>query len=212
GLFEPVSDAGGSATFELQIQPLRDTFAENNVAHATVQTRMGAPILIVSKREVDARWIADLVADEQMHVRTAQPATAPLDAESLSGFQAIILHDTPVSGLARRQLDAVVHYVEDIGGGLLVIGGEESYGLGGYQHTALEQILPVAMDAPQDIIMPSLAMVLVLDRSGSMAETQGAFSKLDLAKEAALGVLDVIYDNDLLGVLAFDSKPHWVVD
>src|SRR5690606_5278540 len=66
-------------------------------------------------------------------------------------------------------------------------------------------------DTPHNLIVPSLAMILVLDRSGSMAETQRGFSKLDLAKEAALGVLDLIEPRDLLGVIAFDSTAEWIV-
>src|SRR5690606_22772362 len=84
-----------------------------------------------------------------------------------------------------------------------------SFGLGGYDRTELEALLPVSMDDPQSLIMPSLALVLALDRSGSMAETQGSYSKLDLAKEAALSVLELMNERDLIGVLAFDSYPFW---
>ena len=108
-----------------------------------------------------------------------------LDAPALIEYRAIVLVDVAATSFSRAQLEVLAHFVEETGGGLWPSEVVRSFGLGGYARTLLEQLLPVSMDVPQNVIMPSLAMVLTLDRSGSMAETQGSFSKLDLAKEAA---------------------------
>ena len=52
-----------------------------------------------------------------------------------------------------------------------MLGGEESFGLGGYYRTPIEEALPVTMEVKQKLEIPSLAVVLSIDRSGSMAMT-----------------------------------------
>lgn len=210
GLIE-TEETTGSVRFELHVRAEHDVFPENNVGYAVLESQGSAAILVITEEVEAAHALRALLADQRLQVEIAPVDAAPGDPRQLAPYQAVILHNLPAYQLSRRQMDALVHYVEQIGGGLLVVGGERSFGLGGYQNTPLETILPVSMDAPQNVIMPTLALVLVLDRSGSMAETQGAFSKLDLAKEASLGVLDVAQDHDLLGVIAFDSAPRWVV-
>ena len=63
--------------------------------------------------------------------------------------------------------------------------------------------MPVTLDVDKEDEIPSLAMVLVLDRSGSMNG-----EKLSLAKEAARVTLDVLQPSDKLGIVAFDSAPR----
>src|SRR5437899_13109087 len=84
-------------------------------------------------------------------------------------------------------------YVRDQGGGLIMVGGEESFGLGGYYRTPIEEALPVTMEVKQKVEIPSLAVVLSIDRSGSMAmSTDEKVTKLDLAKEASHLVVDLL--------------------
>ncbi len=210
GLSEPGA-AGSATTLELRIRPQLDTFTENNVGFATVQIQGPAGVLVISETAQRAHALAALLDPAQIESVPTTPAEMQLDVESLVQYRAIIIDNVPAHQFSPRQLDEVAHYVQSTGGGLLVVGGERSFGLGGYRGTRLEEVLPVSMDAPQNLVMPSLAMVMVIDRSGSMAQRQDEFSKLDLAKEAALGVLDVVQDHDLLGVVAFDSNPGWVV-
>jgi Ca-activated chloride channel family protein len=68
------------------------------------------------------------------------------------------------------------------------------------------------MEARQKVEIPSLAVVLVLDRSGSMETSiDSRFSKLDLAKEAAQLVVELLDDRNEVGVIAFDTAWSWVV-
>ncbi len=207
------SDDGevGTALFEVRLQAELDTFRENNVGYAIVGRLSEAPVLLISHDLAGAEAFLRSLEAQGISAEVSTLRDAPLDLPSLIGYRAVVLDNVPAGDLTARQLENLASFVENNGGGLLVTGGPQSYGLGAYDSTPLERVLPVAMDAPQSVIMPSLAMILVLDRSGSMAETQGAYSKLDLAKEAALGVLDVIHADDLLGVIAFDSQARWVV-
>src|SRR5258705_11242555 len=101
-------------------------------------------------------------------------------------------------------------YVRDYGGGLVMVGGEESFGLGGYYRTPVEEALPVTMEVKQKVEIPSLAVVLSIDRSGSMAmSTDEKITKLDLAKEAAHLVVDLLDERNEVGVMSWDTEFVW---
>ena len=76
---------------------------------------------------------------------------------------------------------------------------------GGYYKTTLEEILPVRSDFEKEKEKPSLAMVFVIDRSGSMTG-----DKMELAKEAAKSAVELLGARDQVGVIAFDSDSYWV--
>jgi hypothetical protein len=105
---------------------------------------------------------------------------------------------------------AITSYVQNLGGGLVVIGGEQSYGVGRYNRTPLEEALPVKMDLRGRTLTASVALELVIDASGSMAGGPGS-SKMDLAKEAAIRATELLSEQDQLGVISFDDTPRWVV-
>ena len=90
-----------------------------------------------------------------------------------------------------------------------MIGGENSFGSGGYHETPIEDVLPVKMVPERK--KRSLSIVLAIDRSGSMAIPSGRYVKIDLAKEAAVSVAEFLTDKDQIGVIAFDAEAEEVV-
>ena len=73
--------------------------------------------------------------------------------------------------LSEKQTAALDEAVRTLGCGLAVFGGDSSYALGGYRGSALEKMLPVTIDVRNRLDLPSTALVLVLDKSGSMADS-----------------------------------------
>src|SRR6267142_2500910 len=84
--------------------------------------------------------------------------------------------------------------------------GDQAFGLGGYYKTTIEEILPVRSDFEKEKEKPSLAMVLVIDKSGSMGGI-----KMEMAKDAAKAAVELLGGNDKVGVIAFDADTFWVV-
>ena len=70
----------------------------------------------------------------------------------------------------RRPWPALQVYVRDLGKGLVMLGGRDSYGAGGYLDTPIEEALPVYMTVRDRERSPDVAMVAVVDKSGSMAD------------------------------------------
>jgi Ca-activated chloride channel homolog len=101
--------------------------------------------------------------------------------------------------------------VRDLGGGLILMGGDRGMGPGGYAKTPLEEISPVSFDLKQERRRASLAEVIGIDISGSMGASAGGHTKLELANEAAARSASLLGPGDLLGVEHVDTVVKWSV-
>ena len=111
---------------------------------------------------------------------------ARVGRKTSAAYDLVILSNVPAAALPAERMESIRRYVTG-GGGLIAIGGDQSFTPGGYRGTPLEDILPVRSEARKDKPKPTLAMVLVLDCSGSM---EG--KSITLAKQAtrrAIGML-----------------------
>ncbi|HBF66107.1 MAG TPA: von willebrand factor type A, partial [Clostridium sp.] len=108
-------------------------------------------------------------------------------------------------------LEILEAYVKTLGGGLIVSGGEDSYALGEYFNTQLADMLPVDMELKTEGEEPDLAMIMVIDRSGSMSGGAYGITQLEMAKEAAIRSLDGFKEKDQVGIIAFDDQYQWAV-
>jgi Mg-chelatase subunit ChlD len=128
--------------------------------------------------------------------------------EQLSGYKGVILNNVPMIGLTVTQLEALRNFVEQEGGGLMVCGGNRSFAAGGYYKTALEPILPVALEDRQQSKKVSTAFSVVMDRSGSMAmTTPSGQTKIALANTAVVECIGLMSPVDSLSVIAWTAWP-----
>ena len=177
-----------------------------NDSLGAVQSVLGPPRVLVLAN--DAQTAAPLVGALQAggaEVRVAQPSAAPTDLAGWSAFQAVILDDVSAESLPASAADQLESYVRDLGRGLAMIGGPNSFGAGGFSATGIERALPVYMDVRGRGRQPRVALALVIDKSGSM---EGP--KIDMAKEAAVRSLKLLGPLDQALVLTFDTVVQWV--
>jgi len=116
-----------------------------------------------------------------------------------------VLSDVARGALGDKRMNALDAFVR-AGGGLLVAGGAQSFGAGGYAGSPLEPILPVRLDLPEKLDEATLALALVIDKSGSMSGP-----KMELTKEAARATAEMMPPSDLIAVIVFDSQATPVV-
>jgi uncharacterized membrane protein len=168
-------------------------------------------VLLADKDPGQARALASALRTQYIDVQVVQPERIPKDVAGLEKYDGVILSNVSSLKLTRKQMESIRDYVRDQGGGLLMVGGEDSFGLGGYYRTPVEEALPVTMEVKQKIEIPSLAVVLSVDRSGSMAMTTSGekITKLDIAKEAAHLVVDLLDERNEVGVMSWDTEFLW---
>ena len=148
-------------------------------------------------------------APEIVHLRPADAAAA---APRLEDFDALVLSSVEAGDLPPRLMDRLPEYVGRAGGGLLMLGDGRSFGPGGYRRTPVEEVLPVELDAGARAQRPRLALVLVLDKSGSMAKPMEGGPKIAAARAAAGATAALLAAGDRLGIVAFDSAPTAVLE
>jgi Ca-activated chloride channel family protein len=199
-----VKDDTATAVFEASVNVEADPMTANNVFRKSA-TVLGKPhILYIESYAPSAHYLKDALKIEGFQVEVAGPSQLASEAEKLDAYDAIIVSDVDRKTLTEPQMQAVATYVRDLGGGLIVTGGENTYGKDGYTGSTLEEILPVTFDTDKE--RQSISMVVVLDRSGSMAG-----SKMDLAKEATKAPLALLKEDDRFGVLTFDYNFQWAI-
>ncbi len=158
-----------------------DRVPENNVGNGAVRVEPPATILLVNATGGPDNLSRALSAGK-LSVDSIAPSAFPRDLAALTAYRAVILENVPAGQLGPAALEALVHFSTDLGGGLLLTGGGGSFGVGGYFKSALDPYLPVSMELKNEHRKLSLAMVVALDRSGSMAAPVGdGRTKMDLA-------------------------------
>jgi uncharacterized membrane protein/secreted protein with Ig-like and vWFA domain len=206
-------DVSGIHVYQAAIEVDGDTIEDNNRAVGTVVVRGRPQVLIAEKDTSHAQSLAAALRSQNMEVTLVEASQVPKDPAGLQKYDGIVLSNVSSLKLSRAQMGMIRDYVRDQGGGLVMIGGEESFGLGGYYRTPIEEALPVTMEVKQKVEIPSLAVVLSIDRSGSMAMSTGdeKVTKLDLAKEAAHLVVDLLDERNEVGVQSWDTEFIWDV-
>ena len=201
----------GSHTYELLVEARDDTLAENNLLQGVVEVQGPPRVLLLSAQKEGQRFLSRVLQVQGYAVVESAPEANPLMLPELSSFDLVVLDNVPAFQLSYAKMENIEKYVRDLGGGLLVIGGSQSYGAGGYYRTPLERILPVDMRPPARLDLPHVALLFVLDKSGSMGAGPEGSTKLDLAKAAAIAAADVMNPTDQVGILSFDAAWDWTL-
>jgi Mg-chelatase subunit ChlD len=198
----------GSAGYRFVIKGAAgDLVPENNTARFIVGVQGAKPLLLVSHSP--GQGLGALLRLAGLELRVSEPNKVDASLQSLSNYAGVVLENVPASDLPHGTLERLAALVEDAGTGLFMTGGQSSFGPGGYFQSPIDPLLPVSMELRQEHRKLSLAIVVALDRSGSMAMTvPGGQMKMDLANLGTAQVVDLLSAMDEFGVIAVDSAPH----
>jgi uncharacterized membrane protein len=216
----------GFVRFRAVVEAALDTFSENDRADSNTIVKGEPRTLVLAGDDSVAVELVAALQGQGQDVDTVVPEALPTDLASLATYDSVVMVDVSRLRLTDRQLATLQVYVRDLGKGLVMVGGPKSYGAGGYQKTALEESLPVDMGVRNREKQPDVALVVVIDQSGSMAACHcntfnggmggggagiGGVQKVDIGKEAILRAAAALTDRDELGVVGFNEAAHWVV-
>lgn len=200
--FKSIVRVGGEVTYALDLDQLgADTFRDNN-HHAITLDVPGRPtVLYVEGQPERAGYLTSALNAQEFEVDVRSPSSFPGSAKELERYDFVLVSDVPREAIGEGSQALVEQYVKE-GGAFLMAGGASGFGLGGWSHSTFERILPVRMDVQHKKEMPGVAMVLVIDRSGSMSGLP-----MEMAKAACKATVSALDGEDLIEIIAFDSAP-----
>ncbi|MEO0475055.1 MAG: VWA domain-containing protein [Planctomycetota bacterium] len=216
----PISEAGVNS-FDAIFVPdedagLANTITGNDTGQAFTLVAGPGKVLVVDGVQGQAGQIlSNSLKERGIDTETVNVNGMPSTLRKMRDYDAILLHNVPADNVPPKVQRNLTRYVHDLGGGFAMIGGPDSFGAGGWTNTDIDKyILPVRCEIPTQKILPSGALVLVIDRSGSMFGSVGGsqFTQQNVAAEAAILALKSMYPQDKVGVVAFDTQAHWIVD
>lgn len=208
-------DRAGEASvydYSLSVQgPADDPLPENNEARALVSVEGTRSLLVLSSAGENS-GLVKLLRAGGVQVVGKTPDQCNWSLEELSQYSAVAIENVLANQIGTPGMETLASWVENTGSGLMMTGGQKSYGPGGYFKSPLERIMPISMEMRREHRKMSLAIVVAMDRSGSMsAPVGGGRIKMDLADLGAVQVLDLLSPMDEFGVFAVDTAPHLIV-
>ena len=198
-----LKDEASTVSLTATVRAAEDSFEGNNAFRQPVVVNGRPRILYIESHEASAQYLKAALEAEGLLVDVASPEQLPATVSRIDTYEAMILSDVDPKSLSMEQKQTVETYVRELGGGFILAAGENTYGKDGYSETPVEKALPVTFDTKKR--PPTIAMVAVIDVSGSMSQGQ-----LTIAKEAAKAPLKALRNSDRFGVLSFNTGYNWV--
>ena len=202
--------SGGFNSYRVQVSADSDILGSNNRATDYTIVEGQPRVCYISGDPNEEQYVVDALLDEGIQATFTDLSGLPTSLLGMVQYDAILFSDVGAELLMPETMRAYEAYVHDLGGGFGMVGGVNSFGPGGYYQTEIEELLPVNFDLTKKEILPSMALALVVDSSGSMAGT-GVGSKIDIAKEACRLAVELLDASDQITVITFDSAGQTVV-
>lgn len=216
----------GFRRFRAQIIPDSDTRLQNNEASAFTVVHGPPRVLLVEGAPEEGNNLSEALQAAEMDVSRIAPENIPTTLPELAAYDAVILVNVAAPSLPGGAMEALPVYVHDLGRGLIMTGGEDAFGAGGYLRSPVEKALPVFMDVSAKEQAANLALVMAVDKSGSMGKChcenpdldqeytrqEVGQPKVDIAKEAIMRAAGALSEQDYMGVVTFDENAQWQLE
>lgn len=224
--FSVQANEAGFKRYTAELAAGNDTLQQNNTAASFTLVQGPPRVLVVENTAGEAENLVKALASAQVIAERVPPAAVPVALTALANYDAVFLVNVPARALPDGAMQNLPSYVRDLGRGLVMVGGENAYGAGGYLRTPIEKALPVDMDVPARQQQPNLAIAFVIDKSGSMGQchcndpnaqpgsypqTASGLAKVEIAKDAVMQASRALGRADYAGIVLFDSNAYWAM-
>lgn len=200
-----------SYVVQVSLAAARNTFSRNDSLKLSVRGPGASRVLILHGERGRERALERALGRVGLNVTSGGPGMLPSEMVELSRYQVLVLADVPATAFSAGQLEMIERFTR-AGGGLAMIGGPDSYAPGGYHKSAVENVLPVTCDVVEKGRKQRPALVVALDRSGSMGAKVGRYSKMELANEGCVRSIRLVQPGSYFGMLSVDTEAEWIVD
>lgn len=210
------NDEPGFYTYEAHFQSQATAVErsyENNEAIAYTLVKGRGRVLFIENPDTQGQfdYLVERLRAADMEITRRRGDDAFASFAELQSYDSVVLANLPrtsssaAATLSEQQVEMLCRNTE-AGCGLVILGGPESFGAGGWANTPLEKASPVEFTIHNAKVVPAGALVLVLDKSGSMRG-----EKLTMSRRAAMEAMTVLGAKDYVGVVAFDGATEWIL-
>lgn len=208
-VFRDILARAGTADYRVRLVADDDRIPENNQGLGATQVR-GVRSLLILNDDGQPGALAAALRSAGLRVEVSTPEARRLTSVELTAHRAVILENI-AAGRVQHGVEALRRFVLERGGGLMLTGGQASFGIGGYFKSPLDPLLPVSLEMRQEQRKQAIALAVTLDRSGSMsAPVAGGQTKMDLANLGTVAAIELLSPIDSISVIAVDSAAHVV--
>ncbi len=194
--------------------PSADTVEDNNTGQSFTVVSGQGKILILTQNDdytapqSSARILAAALEAEGLFSDIQVAGREPLDQVRLLEYSAVVLNNVPAGDFRDEEKQTLAVYVRDLGGGLIMLGGDDSFGAGGWLGSPVEDVMPVSFDVQHKKQFLKGALALVMH---ACEVERGNY----IGERCAIEAVKTLSSRDLVGVLAWqwmgDDRGHWVV-
>lgn len=224
--FDLEASQEGFRVLRAEVASTDDKYTENNSAESYTVVTDPPSVLIVAGESADGEPLKRALEATDIKATLVNAEGLPHSVDQLADYDTIVLANVSVDALGVERQQMLQVFVRDLGRGLVMLGGELSYGAGGYLRSTLEQVLPVTMDVRTSEERASIAMTFLVDKSGSMGRchcggstqfdpsmrTEFGPSKVEISKQAIARAADLLNSTDQIGVVGFDAEAHALIN
>lgn len=217
----------GVLRYQVEVDAAGDSQNANDVGYAALSVEGAEKVLVVEGRSGVANGLEAALTATGLPFDTVTPSRLP-SIDDLAQYASIVLVDVDRLDLSDGQVAALSAVVRDLGRGMVAIGGTHSFGVGGYRESDLEELLPVISEITDPLRRQTVAEVLAIDTSGSMAACHcdedgqngmggtdrlgGGVTKTGIARNAAARAIAALAATDEVGVLTMDATDRWAIE
>ena len=205
------AEASGVQTYEARFRPdddTMDTIAMNNSSRAFTFVSGASRVLLLSSDPEFDRPLAEALQSENVRVELRDIAElGRFGLLQMMKYSAVVLANIPAATFTDQQQQELAAYVKDMGSGLIMLGGDESYGAGGWIGSPVEEVMPVSFEIKHKRVIPRGALALIMH---SCEIPRGNYWGKEMAKKS----VDTISSQDYVGILAYTYSPggeNWEV-
>jgi uncharacterized membrane protein/Mg-chelatase subunit ChlD len=204
-------------TFTAEFIPDKDSGDRrmiNNVAEGFTHARGTAQVLLIEGTRGEHAELVKALTEKKINVvslvaprvdgsGSVDGDPLPTDLAQLQPYDAVILGNVPKDAFTESQHQLLASHVHDMGGGLIMLGGRDSFGAGGWMNTPVEKALPVDMQIKALKVKGLGAMVLIMHASEI---PEGNYWQKVVAKAA----INALSNYDYAGMLHWEGQEAWL--
>lgn len=200
--FSHVLREPGFHLLEARIEAARDGRIQNNAAQAYTVIEEGSRVLLAGGSPEDVRHLSAALTAEDIRHDVRVVTELPRDLGQWHSYDVILFSNLAAEHVSPEQMAMIESLVREMGAGFIMVGGEHSFGAGGYLNTPIARLLPVDLDVSQNQVLPNGGVAFVLDHVHCIGDRW--------SKDIVVGTLNAMTRMDELGLLLGD-RPDWAI-